>query len=99
MLYVVIKVSQQKNCQNVDYYEEARSLQLLLFPYANREGSYFCTMRLGNKICIEMMTSSSHTSLVLCKKRTSNMKPSYCESFSTDNGTNARSMSFFDFSL
>ena len=54
------------------------------FSSANREGSYLCMIRLGKKFCIDTMTSSTHTSIALRKKRTSNMKPSYCKSFLTD---------------
>ena len=64
-------------------HKEGRSLQLF-FSSANREGSYLCMIRLGKKFCIDTMTSSTHTSIALRKKRTSNMKPSYCKSFLTD---------------
>jgi len=93
-LPVVVKQegSDRPSAGQYETHEEARSLQPLLFSYANREGSYLCTMRLGKKVRVDTMTSSSHTSLALREKRTSNAKPSYCESFSTDGGTSTRSL-------
>ncbi|XP_076807510.1 intermembrane lipid transfer protein VPS13D-like [Clavelina lepadiformis] len=84
-LPVVVK---QDGCSNVaagqyETHEVARSLQPLLFSYANRESPYLCTMRLGTQSRLdEVYASGVHLRGV----------PMFCERFSTDGGSCTRNL-------
>nr|XP_018668116.1 vacuolar protein sorting-associated protein 13D [Ciona intestinalis] len=60
-------------------HEEARSLQPLLFSYADRDQPYLCTMRVGKKAQIGGTTHGQQT-------------PWFCEKFSTDGGSCTRNL-------
>ncbi|XP_078487112.1 intermembrane lipid transfer protein VPS13D isoform X2 [Ciona intestinalis] len=60
-------------------HEEARSLQPLLFSYADRDQPYLCTMRVGKKAQIGGATHGQQT-------------PWFCEKFSTDGGSCTRNL-------
>ena len=85
-LPIVVKQEQSSSLAagQYDIHEQARSLQPLLFSYANREAPYLCTMRLGKNVQIEDYFSDGVSQL--------RGTPSFCERFSTDGGSCTRNL-------
>jgi len=85
-LPVVVK---QEGCGHLaagqyESHEQARSLQPLLFSYANRDAPYLCTMRLGKKAQLEDISADG--------KFKFHGNPIFCERFSTDGGSCTRNL-------
>lgn len=86
-LPIVVK---QDGCEQIaagqtDTHEQARSMQPLLFSYADRESPYLCTMRLGRKVQPENLMQGRHGSRF-------RGFPVFCERFSTDGGSCTRGL-------
>lgn len=80
----------QEGCTNLaagqyDSHEKARSMQPLLFSYANREAPYLCTMRLGKDAQFDDIPLGGENKHL-------NGVPSFCERFSTDGGSCTRNL-------
>ena len=73
--------AQQPTAGQYNAHEEARSLQPLLFSYANKDLPYLCTMRLGRMARVDDYA-----------RRPVNGVPVFCEKFSTDGGSCTRNL-------